>query len=103
MGAGGQLRCEVAVEMPSELTVLPPTCEFGEYYGFIAAAPGEVAVLEIALAPGTPVWIVLTPSPFVDPGLDLPLEYDLHLTIEGQATTTAAEALSWGAVKAAYR
>ncbi|MDO9172001.1 MAG: hypothetical protein Q7W29_09235, partial [bacterium] len=92
VGAGGHLHCELAVEWPSELTVMPPTCEFAGHYGSVGAAPGEVAVLDIQLAPGTPVWIFLTPSPFVDPGLVLPMEYDLHLTIDGQATTTANEA-----------
>lgn len=102
VGPDGQLHCELVAEWSSELVVLPTTCEFAEYYGYVAAAPGEVAVLDVPLAPGTPVWIVLTPSPYVDPGYILPLEYDLHLTVTGQATTTANEASSWGEIKAAY-
>ncbi|MBK6900737.1 MAG: hypothetical protein IPH09_16295 [bacterium] len=96
VGPGGQLRCELVVEWPSELTVMPPFCEFTEIYGFAAVEPGASSVLELALAPGTPVWIVLTRRPTSTPGFGLPLEYDLHLTIEGQATTTANEASSWG-------
>jgi len=103
VGAGGQLHLELAVEWPTEIGVLPTSCETGEYLGFAVVAPGPAAVLDIPLAPGTPVWILLTPSPYVDPGFVLPMEYDLHLTIEGQATTTAAEDLSWGEIKAAYR
>lgn len=103
VGPDGQLRCELVVEWPSELTVMPPVCEFTEIYGFAAIEPGVGGVLDLALDPGTPVWIVLTPSPYVDPGFGLPLEYDLHLTIEGQATTSANEASSWGEIKAAYR
>ncbi len=103
VGAGGQLHLGLAVEWPTQLAVLPTSCESGEYYGFVEVAPGPAAVLDLPLAPGTPVWIILTPSPFVDPGFVLPMEYDLHLTIEGQATTTAAVDLSWGEIKAAYR
>ena len=103
VGADGQLHCELVTEWPSELLVLATSCEFAEYYGFVAAVPGEVAVLDVPLAPGTPVWIVLSPLPEVDPGFTLPLEYDLHLTVTGQATTTANEASSWGEIKAAYR
>ncbi|MBK7704169.1 MAG: hypothetical protein IPI34_15430 [bacterium] len=103
VGADGQLHCELVTEWPSELLVLATSCEFAEYYGFVAAVPGEVAVLDVPLDPGTPVWIVLSPLPEVDPGFILPLEYDLHLTVTGQATTTANEASSWGEIKAAYR
>jgi hypothetical protein len=102
-GPDGLLHFELAVEWPSELVVLPPTCDVTEYYGFVAADPSATATLDVPLAPGTPVWVVLSPSPYVDPGMILPLEYDLHLTIAGQAVTTANEGLSWGEIKAAYR
>jgi len=103
VGTAGLLRCELAVEWPTELTVMAPGCDFAEIYGFADAQPGLDGELDLALPPGTPVWIVLTPSPYVDPGYALPLEYDLQLMIEGQATTTANETTSWGALKAAYR
>ncbi len=103
VGTAGLLHCELAVEWPTELTVMAPGCDFAEIYGFAAVTPGSDGVLDLALAPGTPVWILLTPSPYVDPGFVLPLEYDLQLTLEGQATTTANEAMGWGAVKSLYR
>lgn len=102
-GPEGRLHFELAAERATELMVRKAACDPAVFYGFVTASANAPAVLDVRLAPGTPVWVVLTPSPFFDPGVVLPLAYGMLLTIEGQATTTAAEASSWGRIKAAYR
>ncbi len=103
VGPDGLLHFELVVERATELIVRRATCETAVYYGYVTAEANEPATLDVHLAPGTPIWAVLSPSPFFDPGIVLPLEYGLHLTIDGQATATANEGRSWGEIKAVYR
>ncbi|MBK6900738.1 MAG: hypothetical protein IPH09_16300, partial [bacterium] len=48
------------------------TCEYAVYYGFVTATADAPATLDVRLAPGTPVWVELAPSPFFDPGVAAP-------------------------------
>lgn len=102
-GQDGLLHFELAAERATELILRKTTCEHAVYYGFVTATADAPATLDVHLAPGTPVWVELAPSPFFDPGVVLPLEYGLLLRIDGQETPTANERSNWGAVKAVYR
>ncbi|MBK6900744.1 MAG: hypothetical protein IPH09_16330 [bacterium] len=44
VGYAGQLRCLLDAEWPTEITVMPPVCEFTEIYGLAAVEPGATGL-----------------------------------------------------------